>query len=119
MLCQNFMYIRSYYLLIGRHEAFVYLHIVVWTVTIILQIERQPAKVDHVSYWRLYRPYAVFVAFVTAFVARRLNRPAILREQSSASFRNKSLVIRDIKIFLDDFSKLIRIIFISTSTRTS
>ena len=35
----NVSYIRSYYLLIGRHETFVYLHVVVWTITIILQIE--------------------------------------------------------------------------------
>lgn len=59
---------------------------------------------DHVSYRRLYSPDAVFIVSVTAFVARWLNRPATLREQSSASFRSKSLV----KISLDDhvFSKL-------------
>lgn len=51
---------------------------------------------DHVSYRRLYSPDAVFIVFVTAFAARRLNRPATLREQSSASFRNKSLDDHDL-----------------------
>lgn len=82
----NRQHVRGYYVFLRRRVVLINVDVIVDAMSMIFQIERQPAELYHVSRRCLNSPDALFIVGVNTIFDGRLNHLVRFFQQPAASF---------------------------------